>query len=70
MPGVMRNPELSVMGLDDIEVSGYLIPALSTIRQPFAELATQAIRLLLEVIQGKPYVMETGHLVADPVWDT
>jgi DNA-binding LacI/PurR family transcriptional regulator len=50
----MRVPEdISVMGLDDIEVSGYQIPTLSTIRQPFAELATQAIRLLLEVIQGK-----------------
>ncbi|MBA3875024.1 MAG: LacI family DNA-binding transcriptional regulator [Anaerolineae bacterium] len=49
----LRVPEdISVIGLDDIEVSAYHIPALTTIRQPFANLATQAIQILLDVIQG------------------
>ncbi len=49
----LRVPEdISVIGLDDIEVSAYHIPALTTIRQPFALLATQAIQILLDVIQG------------------
>lgn len=49
----LRVPEdISVIGLDDIEVSAFHIPALTTIRQPFATLATQAIQILLNVIQG------------------
>jgi len=49
----LRVPEdISVIGLDDIEVSAYHIPALTTIRQPFSLLATQAIQILLDVIEG------------------
>lgn len=57
--------DLSIVGLDDIEVAAYQIPPLTTIRQPFAELGTRAVRLLLEII-------ETGQtnprqIVIDPL---
>ncbi len=57
----LRVPEdISVIGLDDIEVSAYHIPALTTIRQPFAVLATRAIQILLDVIQGNQPDLSTN----------
>ena len=41
------------MGLDDIEVSAYEIPPLTTIRQSFAELASFSIHLLIDILAGK-----------------
>ncbi len=47
--------DISVVGLDDIEVAAYQTPPLTTIRQPFVEFGTLAVRLLLEVIEtGRP----------------
>ena len=45
--------DVSFVGLDDIEVSAYQNPPLTTIRQSFAELATQAVRLLLDLVDEK-----------------
>jgi DNA-binding LacI/PurR family transcriptional regulator len=45
--------DISVVGLDDIEPAAYAIPPLTTIRQPFAELATAAVQLLLDTIEAK-----------------
>jgi DNA-binding LacI/PurR family transcriptional regulator len=44
--------EISVMGLDDIEVAAYQSPPLTTIRQSFADFATRAVRLLLDILAG------------------
>jgi LacI family transcriptional regulator len=60
----MRVPDdVSIIGLDDIEVAAYQIPPLTTIRQSFAELGTRALKLLLEIIETgysrhSPLVME------------
>ena len=45
--------DLSIVGLDDIEVAGYQKPPLTSIRQPFAELATLAVELLLKNVMGE-----------------
>ena len=50
--GLRVPDDISVMGLDDIEVAAYQLPALTTIRQSFAELGTRAVQLLLEIIGG------------------
>jgi DNA-binding LacI/PurR family transcriptional regulator len=56
--------DLSVVGLDNIEVSQYHVPPLTTITQPFARTATEALRLLFDLIQGrKP---EPGVVVLEP----
>lgn len=48
-----RIPEdISVMGLDDIEVAAYQSPPLTTIRQSFADFATRAVQLLLDILAG------------------
>ena len=46
--------DLAVIGLDDIEVSEYLFPALTTIRQSFQEMAAQCVQLLIEMLKGSP----------------
>jgi DNA-binding LacI/PurR family transcriptional regulator len=45
----LRVPEdVSVVGFDDVESSAYLVPALTTVRQPFAALGEAAVRALLD----------------------
>ena len=48
--------DISVVGLDDIELAGFQTPPLTTIRQSFGDLATRAVQLLLEIIDnnGQP----------------
>jgi LacI family transcriptional regulator len=50
----MRIPEdLSVVGFDDIAICEYLTPPLTTVRQPLAEMAGEAVRLVLEMGDGQ-----------------
>jgi LacI family transcriptional regulator len=51
--GLRVPQDISIVGLDDIEVAAYQQPPLTTIRQPFAELATLAIELLLKHVMGE-----------------
>ncbi|MEW6578307.1 MAG: substrate-binding domain-containing protein [Chloroflexota bacterium] len=49
---------------DDREIAAYPIPALTTIRRSFAELATLAVQLLLQIIEhGMP---EYTQIVIEP----
>lgn len=45
--------DISIVGLDDIEVAAYQVPPLTTVRQPCAELATVGVQLLLDILAGK-----------------
>jgi LacI family transcriptional regulator len=44
--------DLSVIGLDDIELAAFQIPPLTTIRQSFSLLGTKAAKLLVDLING------------------
>ncbi|MDJ0042386.1 DNA-binding transcriptional regulator CytR [Pantoea allii] len=49
----LRVPEdLSVVGFDDIELSRYCEPPLTTVKQPCFEIGREAVRLLLNELQG------------------
>jgi DNA-binding LacI/PurR family transcriptional regulator len=51
----LRIPEdLSVVGFDDIALSGLMTPQLTTVRQPLARMAAEAVRLLLAAGDGTP----------------
>lgn len=53
--GLRVPDDISIIGLDDIEVAAFQIPPLTTIRQSFVELATLAVQLLLEILdEGEP----------------
>jgi len=50
--GVRVPDDVSVIGFDDIEVSGYFIPALTTISQPRVEIGRVAATKLFELIKN------------------
>lgn len=57
--------DVSVVGFDDIEVAGHLVPGLTTIRQPRRRIGERAARLLLGMIEegrldGPSEVVETS----------
>lgn len=51
--GITVPRDLSVIGFDDIAHSAYLVPALTTVAQPFEEIAAEAVALLVGGAAGK-----------------
>jgi LacI family transcriptional regulator len=45
--------EISVTGFDDVELSKYMSPPLTTVRQEFFEMGSIAAKILLESIESK-----------------
>jgi LacI family transcriptional regulator len=56
--------DISVMGLDDIEVAAFQSPPLTTVRQSFAHLATLAVQLLLDILAGR--IPDQFQIVLEP----
>lgn len=63
----LRVPEdISVAGYDGIELGDYIMPRLTTLRQPVEEMARQTIKLLFHIISGKEehqHIVYAGELV-------
>jgi len=55
--------QVAVMGFDDIELSAYIIPSLTTIRQPIYELGKSSARMLLDIISDNEQV--ENHRILD-----
>lgn len=51
--GLTTPGDVAVVGFDDISASKDATPALTTVRQPFARISEEMVRLLLDVISGK-----------------
>ena len=51
--GIRVPDDVSVVGYDDIEGSGFFLPPLTTVRQHFAALARGSIDMLLSSIEGR-----------------
>ena len=51
--GVSIPAELSVVGFDDLKIARWAGPALTTVRVPIAEMAEQAVRIVLSLGQGR-----------------
>jgi LacI family transcriptional regulator len=58
--------ELSIVGFDDIKVSAFVRPALTTVRQPIMELGRKAVELLLSMIKGQTPSDPCPRLVLEP----
>jgi LacI family transcriptional regulator len=56
--------DISIVGLDDIEVSAFAMPPLTTVRQSFEKMASLSIHLLIDILAGK--VPDQQQLVLDP----
>jgi LacI family transcriptional regulator len=46
--------DVSVIGFDDIDISAYLAPGLTTVRQPIREMGRRAAELMSRLIEGAP----------------
>ena len=45
--------ELSIVGFDDSEVAAIVTPALTTVRQPVAEMGRMAVSLLMRILDNQ-----------------
>lgn len=59
--GLLLPDELSVIGVDDIPLAAYFAPPLTTVRQDFAEIGRQAVRLLISAVEESD--AEPEHLL-------
>lgn len=50
--GVRIPEEVAVVGFDDLPLSGYIRPALTTVHQPFFEMGQRAAQLLLSLMES------------------
>jgi LacI family transcriptional regulator len=57
---------LSIVGFDDIKVSAFVRPALTTVRQPIEELGRKAVELLLTMIASETPCDPCSQLVLEP----
>jgi len=62
--GLRVPANISVVGFDDVESAAFASPPLTTIRQPFVELASQAVSLLLQMLNGP--VSEARQILLPP----
>jgi len=61
----LRVPEdISLVGVDDIELSRHITPPLTTVRQPLEEMARIGVEMLLKLIQEEP--LEQPHVSLAP----
>jgi LacI family transcriptional regulator len=52
--GLVAPRQISIVGFDDLPVAALSLPALTTVRQPLAEMGSFAVEMLLKLIAGEP----------------
>ena len=52
--GLAVPEDVSLVGLDDIEMAPFFAPPLTTVRMPVVDMAETCVRLLVEAIAGRP----------------
>jgi LacI family transcriptional regulator, galactose operon repressor len=58
--GIRVPEDLSVVGFDDIKYAAMVTPALTTVRQPLADMGHTAVSLLIRLLEHEP--LDTLHL--------
>lgn len=51
--GLRVGPDIAVVGFDDIPITGYLRPSLTSLRQPIAEVGEQVVTMLIDLVTGE-----------------
>ena len=60
--GLRVPADISIVGFDDLYISKYLNPPLTTVRQPMREMGRMAMETLLQIFAGA----ESGHDIKVP----
>ena len=53
--GLKVPADISVMGFDDIATARFVFPTLTTVRQPFVDMAARAVGEVVDIIQGREF---------------
>jgi DNA-binding LacI/PurR family transcriptional regulator len=64
--GLRVPQDCSVVGFDDLPVAQYLAPALTTVRQPIAEMGRTAIETLIDLLESKRPPSPRADLLLQP----
>jgi len=64
--GVSVPETISVIGFDDIRISRYLNPPLTTIHFPAAEMGTLAVEVLMQLLDKGETKLDLENIVLDP----
>ena len=64
--GIAVPADLSIVGFDDIKIAAYLHPALTTVHQPYEEIACKAVELLLGMIRDRAIPQPAPHVIIPP----
>jgi DNA-binding LacI/PurR family transcriptional regulator len=62
--GLQVPADISIVGVDDIQVAAFQNPPLTTIHQPFTQLATSGVQLLLNILKGQD--LTATQIVVEP----
>ena len=65
--GLRIPDDLSVVGFDDYALDEWLVPPLTTVRQPLREMGEAAARMVLDLAQGRPSSSHRRELATDLV---
>ena len=52
--GLTLPDDVSIVGFDDLEKARVVAPALTTVRQPLAEMGRMAVSLLMRLLERRP----------------
>jgi DNA-binding LacI/PurR family transcriptional regulator len=63
--GLQVPHDISIVGVDDVQVAAFQTPPLTTIRQPFTQMATLGVQLLLDLLAGKEVAQP--QIVVEPM---
>lgn len=64
--GINIPEDMSIVGFDDILLSSYLHPSLTTVRQPKYEMGRTATEILLRFIRGEKSDMSSSLVIVEP----
>jgi len=64
--GVAVPDDISIAGFDDIKIASYLHPSLTTVRQPYEEIARESIEILRDIIREKAIPQPAPQLTIAP----
>jgi LacI family transcriptional regulator len=57
--GIAVPDDLSVAGIDDLDMSAHLSPSLTTVHVPTAQIGTEAAQKLVDILQNRPTELST-----------
>lgn len=62
--GLKIPKDISILGVDNVEVGRFVVPPLTTVRQPLDEMAERSLKMLIELMNGN--IPAEQHVTLEP----